>query len=29
MAFIKAITYYLPEEVVTNEQLEVELGGHF
>lgn len=27
MAFIKAITYYLPEKVITNEQLEVELGG--
>ena len=27
MAFIKAITYYLPDIVVTNEQLEGELGG--
>lgn len=27
MAFIKALTYYLPEGIVTNEQLEVELGG--
>ena len=27
MAFIKALTYYLPEEVVTNEQLEKELVG--
>lgn len=27
MAFIKAITYHLPEEVVTNEQLETQLGG--
>lgn len=27
MAFIKAITYHLPQEVITNEQLETELGG--
>lgn len=27
MAQIKAIAYYLPEEVVTNEQLDSELGG--
>lgn len=27
MAFIKALTYYLPEGIVTNEQLEAELGG--
>lgn len=27
MAFIKSLTYYLPEEVVTNELLESELGG--
>lgn len=26
MAYIKALTYYLPEEIVTNEQLEAELG---
>lgn len=26
MAFIKALTYYLPEEMVTNEQLDAELG---
>lgn len=27
MAFIKALTYYLPDGIVTNEQLEAELGG--
>ena len=27
MAFIKAITYYLPEDKVTNEQLDAELEG--
>ncbi len=27
MAYIKALTYYLPEHIVTNEQLETELGG--
>lgn len=27
MAFIKALTYYLPEAIVTNEQLEKELEG--
>lgn len=27
MAYIKALTYYLPEEIVTNEQLEKELEG--
>lgn len=27
MAYIKALTYYLPDLVVTNEQLFVELGG--
>lgn len=27
MAYIKALTYYLPEEIVTNEQLESELGS--
>lgn len=27
MAFIKAIEYYLPEEIVTNEQLEMEMEG--
>lgn len=27
MAFIKAIEYYLPEEIVTNEQLEMEMKG--
>ena len=30
MAFIKALTYYLPERVVTNEELEqqlAEVGG--
>lgn len=27
MAYIKALSYYLPENVVTNEQLEDELGG--
>lgn len=27
MAFIKALSYYLPDEIVTNEQLEKELGG--
>ena len=27
MAYIKAITYYQPDEVITNEQLEKELGG--
>lgn len=26
MAFIKALTYYLPEEIVTNELLDTELG---
>ncbi len=26
MAFIKALSYYLPEEIVSNEQLEAELG---
>lgn len=29
MAFIKALTYYLPDEIVTNEQLEAELGDIF
>lgn len=27
MAFIKALTYYLPDGIVTNEQLETELGA--
>ena len=27
MAYIKALTYYLPEIIVTNEQLEAEFGG--
>ena len=27
MAYIKAITYHLPEMVVSNEQLETEMGG--
>ena len=27
MAYIKAIAYYLPEEVITNRQLDAELGG--
>lgn len=27
MAYIKALTYYLPENIVSNEQLEAELGG--
>lgn len=27
MAFIKALTYHLPDEIVTNEQLEAEMGG--
>ena len=27
MAYIKALTYYLPEEVITNEQLDTQLGG--
>ena len=27
MAYIKAISYHLPDEVVTNEGLDNELGG--
>ncbi len=27
MAYIQSLTYYLPEEVVTNELLDTQLGG--